>query len=93
MLDPIFTPPTANTEAFWNGVKEIAIERDIALSDLLGKIDSERQSGNLSSSIRLFVLDFYRGQISEYEERARTRGMPRNAAVPTESKQTRGIGR
>jgi predicted DNA-binding ribbon-helix-helix protein len=28
-------------------------------------IDSERQHDNLSSAIRLFVLDFYRTQLSE----------------------------
>jgi predicted DNA-binding ribbon-helix-helix protein len=27
-------------------------------------IDSERASGNLSSAIRLFVLDYYRAQIA-----------------------------
>ena len=60
-------------DAFWKAAKEIAFERDITLSDLIGKIDSERQSGNLSSAIRLFVLQFYRHQISEYQKRVRTR--------------------
>jgi len=40
-------------DAFWEVVKEIAFERDITLSDLIGKIDSERQPGNPSSAIRL----------------------------------------
>jgi predicted DNA-binding ribbon-helix-helix protein len=30
-------------------------------------IDSQRQHDNLSSAIRLFVLDFYRTQLSESE--------------------------
>ena len=31
-------------------------------------IDSQRQHSNLSSAIRLFVLDFYRVQLSDAEE-------------------------
>ena len=50
-------------DAFWNGLKEIAGERHITLSDLVAAIDSQRQHGNLSSALRLFVLDFYRTQL------------------------------
>ena len=52
-------------EAFWRGLKEIAGSRDTTLSDLVAAIDSERQHGNLSSAIRLFVLDFYRNQLPQ----------------------------
>ena len=52
-------------DAFWKGLKEIAGDRDMTLSDLVATIDSERQHGNLSSAIRLFVLDHYRNQGSE----------------------------
>src|SRR5437867_9311180 len=44
-------------EAFWNGMKEISGLRNMTLSELVGEIDSNRQQGNLSSAIRLFVLD------------------------------------
>lgn len=47
-------------EAFWNGMKEISGSRGMTLSELVGEIDNNRQQGNLSSSIRLFVLDHYR---------------------------------
>ena len=47
------------------GLKEIAGGRHITLSDLVATIDTERQQGNLSSAIRLFVLDFYRKQLSD----------------------------
>src|SRR6266481_1521790 len=47
-------------DAFWTGLKEIAAERQLTLSDMVAAIDSERRQGNLSSAIRLFVLDFYR---------------------------------
>jgi predicted DNA-binding ribbon-helix-helix protein len=47
-------------EAFWNGLKEIASDRNLTLSELVTAIDSERPNANLSSAIRLFVLDHYR---------------------------------
>jgi predicted DNA-binding ribbon-helix-helix protein len=51
---------SVSKDAFWEGLKEIAGERHTSLSDLVAAIDSERQHGNLSSAIRLFVLDFHR---------------------------------
>jgi len=36
----------------------------MTLSALVATIDTERLHGNLSSAIRLFVLDFYRNQLS-----------------------------
>ena len=55
-------------DAFWEGLKEIAGERHMSSSDLVAAIDSERH-GNLSSAIRLFVLDFHRAQSSDAQER------------------------
>jgi predicted DNA-binding ribbon-helix-helix protein len=52
-------------DAFWKGLKEIASGRDVTLSELVASIDADRQHGNLSSALRLFVLDFYRNQLSE----------------------------
>ena len=52
-------------DAFWKGLKEIAAERGVTLSELVASIDSDRRHGNLSSAIRLFVLDHYRNQINE----------------------------
>ena len=49
-------------DAFWKGLKEIANGRDQTLSELVASIDTDRRQGNLSSAIRLFVLDHYRGQ-------------------------------
>jgi predicted DNA-binding ribbon-helix-helix protein len=46
-------------DAFWRGLKDIAVSRRVTLSDLVGAIDTERQHGNLSSAIRLFVLGHY----------------------------------
>lgn len=47
-------------DAFWKGLKEIATGREVTLSDLVASIDTDRRHGNLSSAIRLFVLDHYR---------------------------------
>jgi predicted DNA-binding ribbon-helix-helix protein len=52
-------------DAFWKGLKEIAVGRGMTLSDLVAAIDGERRHGNLSSAIRLFVLDYYRAKSSE----------------------------
>ena len=52
-------------DAFWNGLKEVASRRFMTLSDLVSAIDAQRQHGNLSSALRLFVLDFYRSQVSD----------------------------
>ena len=47
-------------EAFWNGMKEISGKDGRTLSQLVSEIDGNRQQGNLSSAIRLFVLDHFR---------------------------------
>jgi predicted DNA-binding ribbon-helix-helix protein len=51
-------------DAFWKGLREIARRRDLTISELVGTIDANRTQGNLSSAIRLFVLEEYRDQIS-----------------------------
>ena len=57
-------------DAFWQSLKEM---RDMTRSELVAKIDSKRQEGNLSTAIRLFVLDFYRQQIP-LRKRPRSKG-------------------
>jgi predicted DNA-binding ribbon-helix-helix protein len=56
-------------DAFWGALREIAATRKIPLSDLVSTIDNERQHGNLSSTIRLFVLEYYRGLASHHPAR------------------------
>jgi predicted DNA-binding ribbon-helix-helix protein len=51
-------------EAFWQGLKEIASTRGVSVSALIGSIDARRIEGNLSSGIRLFVLDHFRALAS-----------------------------
>jgi predicted DNA-binding ribbon-helix-helix protein len=56
-------------DEFWNGLKEIAGRRLMTLSTLVDSIDAQRQHGNLSSALRLFVLEFYRSQIPATQDR------------------------
>lgn len=55
-------------EAFWRSLKDIARGRDVTLSELVASIDSNRRHGNLSSAIRLFVLDHYRSGTNGHRE-------------------------
>jgi predicted DNA-binding ribbon-helix-helix protein len=47
-------------DAFWSGLKQIARAQQATLSDMVAEIDKTRQHGNLSSALRLFVLDWVR---------------------------------
>jgi predicted DNA-binding ribbon-helix-helix protein len=69
-------------DAFWKGLKDIAGERDMTLSELVATIDTDRRHGNLSSGIRLFVLDHYRVQSEESRSDAgdRSEMMPMRSA-------------
>jgi len=54
-------------DEFWTALKVIAGKRFMKLQELVTAIDKQRQHGNLSSAIRLFVLDFYRSRASDIE--------------------------
>ena len=69
-------------EAFWSGLKEISSERQMTLTESVAAIDSQRQHYNLSSAIRLFVLDFYRAQASEPKAQHNGGGHETTAAIP-----------
>jgi predicted DNA-binding ribbon-helix-helix protein len=47
-------------DVFWSDLKAIAHAQEATLSELVAKIDETRQKGNLSSAIRLFVLEHIR---------------------------------
>ena len=49
-------------DAFWNSLREIAHRRQETVHQLVASIDANRKAANLSSVIRVFVLDFYRSQ-------------------------------
>jgi predicted DNA-binding ribbon-helix-helix protein len=65
-------------DAFWTALKEIAGNREMTMSELVASIDQDRRHGNLSSAIRLFVLDHYRSQLRDLlTEAAGERDPPR----------------
>ena len=49
-------------DVFWQGLREIAAARNVGLSALLDEIDGSRQRNNLSSHIRMFVLEYFRSR-------------------------------
>jgi len=53
-------------DEFWNSFKEIADERGMTVTALVGAIDDDRKHANLSSAIRLFVLGAYRNQLAAW---------------------------
>jgi predicted DNA-binding ribbon-helix-helix protein len=56
-------------DAFWKGLREIARRWHITLSELIEEINTNRKQGtNLSSAIRLFVLEVYQDQIAPPEK-------------------------
>ena len=63
-------------DAFWRGLKEIARAQQATLSNVVAEIDKTRQHGNLSSAVRLFVLDRVRAPETE-----RTNGLHVESAV------------
>jgi len=47
-------------DPFWQELKRIAEERDQSLASLVSEIDATRGEANLSSAIRVFVLEALR---------------------------------
>jgi predicted DNA-binding ribbon-helix-helix protein len=46
--------------AFWSALKEIAVDQNISTNALISKIDNSREAANLSSAIRVHVVERYR---------------------------------
>ena len=68
-------------DAFWKGLKEIAQAKGSTLSSEVAVIDGARAHGNLSSAIRLFVLDRVQSDFLKRQEAALPRSM-QAAAMP-----------
>jgi predicted DNA-binding ribbon-helix-helix protein len=47
-------------DPFWDELKRIASERNQSLASLVSEIDAQRGEANLSSAIRVFVLEALR---------------------------------
>ena len=68
-------------DAFWQGLREIATGRNMTLSEVVASIDTDRHAGNMSSAIRLFVLDYYRS----HHERSRMAATTHEPAATAQS--------
>jgi predicted DNA-binding ribbon-helix-helix protein len=47
-------------DQFWQQLKELATAKRMTLSQLIAQIDEERERSNLSSAIRVYVLEHAR---------------------------------
>ncbi len=70
-------------DAYRKSLKEIASGRNMTLSSLVTAVDSERPQSNLSSAIRLFVLDFCRNKLADVQ--AGRDGLAGNLAMKAEA--------
>src|SRR5262245_19743072 len=64
-------------DQFWDALREIAEQKDIAISTLVAAIDHNRTTSNLSSAIRVYVLDHFRRR-DKTEAAASTASKPQN---------------
>jgi predicted DNA-binding ribbon-helix-helix protein len=64
-------------DEFWMSLREIAGGREETLTHLLTGIDASRKAANLSSCLRIFVLEFYKDQ---FDRQARISEQSRIAA-------------
>jgi predicted DNA-binding ribbon-helix-helix protein len=55
-------------DAFWDHLREIANEQGWTLSKLIAEIDGSRQYSNLSSAIRVFILEHFRAKANFREQ-------------------------
>src|SRR5262249_9558379 len=68
--------------SFWGALQQLAREQSMPLATLIAGINAQRGAGNLSSAIRLFVLDRFR------ELALRTRDAGRAADAPSDARVT-----
>jgi predicted DNA-binding ribbon-helix-helix protein len=54
-------------DEFWAAFRKIAQEERLTCSELAERVDSQRKDHNLSSAIRLFVLERYRSRLDEVQ--------------------------
>ena len=67
-------------DAFWQELKRIAGHQRVTLSSVIGSIDMRRQQGNLSSAIRLYVLEQARARAEEATSQRQGKGAAISAA-------------
>jgi predicted DNA-binding ribbon-helix-helix protein len=63
-------------EAFWKSLREIAHERHETLSHLVSGIEASRRAASMSSAIRVFILEFYKGRSAQPSQAFQQREIP-----------------
>ena len=48
----------------WDSLRDIARERRMSVSDLVTKIDEQREASSLTAAIRVYIVGFYRNAAS-----------------------------
>jgi predicted DNA-binding ribbon-helix-helix protein len=51
-------------DSFWSSLQNIARERATTIPKLISALDATRNENNLSSAIRVFVLNHYRNNVA-----------------------------
>jgi predicted DNA-binding ribbon-helix-helix protein len=59
--------PTSVTleEPFWEALKELSDRQDKSVSQLVAEIDAQRGDENLSSALRVYILNYVRTKSSD----------------------------
>jgi predicted DNA-binding ribbon-helix-helix protein len=69
---------------FWEGIRQIAEQKNTTVSALLQQIDEGRRYANLSSAIRIFVFGQFRSQATAAQQSASNWRLSERSAVETE---------
>lgn len=67
---------------FWSALKDIALQRNVSINELVTEIDGQRR-GNLSSALRVHVLTFLQTRLAASAE-------TREGAVVVDEAETAG---
>lgn len=59
-------------DEFWETLKEISVEKTQSIQELIEQIDLTRTS-NLSSAVRLFVLNHLKNKLQEYKKQTNSK--------------------
>jgi predicted DNA-binding ribbon-helix-helix protein len=52
-------------DAFWNYLKDVAVTRGLSPSALIAEIEAQNRDTNLSSAVRLFILEHATGRLEQ----------------------------
>ena len=67
---------------FWDGLREIVSRENTTLSTVVGQIDRERDSCNLSSAIRVFVFKHFWARASDQAPEQNQKTLDGHANIP-----------